>query len=228
MAIVNRHIATNDPYVGLGPNVLNVPMLWAGYPAAAASNNVASKTQRTQGSSMAPGTQIDYPRNVVVYITPSVSSAGVTGGGVTVFGRDAYGSYRSETFNSLAATSSVGQSGSVNFAKVDTVSMLLSIHSDTSSAASAYAVYVGGGNKLGLPVALYSTNAVLQIHQGTTEQLVYSGSAHSSASSNNQWTVVTGDYWVGGVKLSNAHNSGSLLHIRYMANGRLAGANYVP
>ena len=222
MAIVNRHIETHSPYMGLGPGVLHVPMYWYGYPKAAASNNVATKTQHTTGSSIAAGTALDYPRNVVVYITPSASSAGVTGGGVTIYGRDLYGSTRSETFNSLAATSSVGQTGSVNFAVIDTISMKLSFLPATASAASDFGVFVGAGLKLGLPVSIRETNAVFEVVQGTAHQWQYTG----ATSSNNEWTVVTGDYWNGGIKLSSALNSGSLHAIGYMGCGRIGKGEY--
>lgn len=211
MAIVNRHIAQHPPHYGLSPFVVNIPQVWVGHPGIASSNNVATKTQQTGGSSIAAGTAIDYPRNVVVYITPSASSAGVSGGGVTIYGKDAYGSTRSETFNSLAASSSVGQSGSVNFAKIDTISMKLTFHVSTSSAASDYAVVVGRGNKLGLPVSLRSSDAVFDVHLGTLGYSTYSG----ATSSDNQYTVVTGDYWNNGVQISNGYSSASLAQIAY-------------
>lgn len=215
MARANRgERAANNAY-GIPPNVLNLPVSWVGFPKASAHSAVVTKTQQTAGSSVAPGTDVDYPRNLVVIITPTASSAGVTGGGVTVYGRDIYGSTRSETFNSLAASSSVGQTGSLNFAKVDTISMQLSFLAATSSAASDFAVNVGVGQKLGLPVHLRSSDAIFAVHLGTLQKSSYSG----ATSTNNQWSVSTGDYLVNGLRLSDVYASGSALHIGYFALG---------
>lgn len=215
MAVIDRHIQTVDGYYGLSPHVLNVPAQFVGFVKASASGAIVTKTQQTAGSSVAAGTQPDYARNLNVVITPTASSAGVTGGGVTVWGRDIFGSTRSETFNSLAASAAAGQSGSVNFLSIQTVSMKLSFLSATSSAASAFAVVVGVGQQVGLPVQMRSTNGVFAVHLGTAAQRTSSG----ASSSNNQWTVIPGDYWNGGIKLSNALNSGSLLQIGYYNMG---------
>ena len=217
MAIIDRHIQTVDGYYGLSPSVLNVPGFFAGFVKASASAAVVTKTQQTAGSSVAAGTQPDYARNLNVVITPTASSAGVTGGGVTVYGKDVFGSTRSETFNSLAASAAAGQSGSVNFLSIDTVSMKLSFLAATSSAASAFAVVVGVGPQVGLPVQMRDTSGVFAVHLGTAAQRTSSG----ASSSNNLYTVTPGDYWNGGVKLSNALNSGSLLQIGYMNAGAL-------
>jgi hypothetical protein len=215
--IVNGHIATQDPYNGLGPHVLNVPAQWVGYPKVSASGGVVTKTQRTQGSSVAAGTQPDFARNLNVVITPTQSSGGVTGGGITVYGKDVFGSTRSETFGSLAMTSAVGLSGSINFAHIDTVSMLLSFHSDTSSAASDVAVVVGVGPKLGLPVSLASSDAVFGVRLGATGAPLstYSG----ATSTNNQWSVTTGAYFCNGVAVSGGFSSASLAVINYNVMG---------
>jgi hypothetical protein len=218
MAIVDRHIETNAAG-GLAPYVLNVPAQWVGFPKASASNAVVTKTQQTAGSSVAAGTQPDYARNLVVCITPSASSAGVTGGGVSIYGKDVFGSTRSETFNSLAASSAAGQTGSVNFASIDTISMQLQFLTATSSAASAFAVVVGVGQKLGLPISIRETDAIYGIHQGTARRSWWSDSANSSA---NEWTAVKGDYWNGGVIMSAVYASGSLHQIHYLNRGMSA------
>jgi hypothetical protein len=212
--IHNARIGTYSPHNGLSPNVLNVPAFWHGYPGIASSDNVATKTQRTQGSSIAAGTAIDYPRNLQVVITPTQSSAGISAGGkITVFGRDVYGSTISESFGTSAASNASGVSGAINFAKVDTISMLLSFHSDTSSAASAYAVLVGRGNKIGLPVSIRSTDAVFFVALGTSVKSTYSG----ATSSDNAWTVSTGDYFRNGVCA--VASSASHLQIGYLNLG---------
>lgn len=220
MGTINRHIRTDGPHHGLGPYVLNVPGFFHGYPKASASGAVVTKTQQTAGSSVAAGTQPDYARNLNVVITPTASSAAVTGGGVSVYGKDIFGITRSETFNSLAISASAGQSGSVNFAQIDTVSMSLSFLAASSTAASDFAVVVGVGQKLGLPFQIRSTNAVYQVHIGTDQQNTFGG----ASSTDNQWTLVTGPYWNGGIQLSSAYNSASLLQIGYINLGRSAPA----
>lgn len=222
MAIVNRHILTADPHNGLSPNVLCVPAQYQIYAGIASSNNVIDKTQQTAGSSVTAQTLMDYPRNLQVVITPTVSSAGLTAGGVTVYGRDAYGVTRSEVFGTGAASTAAGSSGSVNFAHVDTVSMKLSIHSDTSSAASAYAVQIGRGNRIGMPVSLRSSNAIFDVALYTSKKLTYAG----ATSSDNAYTVVTGDYWRNGVIVA-AVSSASLLNVGYLNLGFRALASPV-
>jgi hypothetical protein len=218
MGVINRHVDTKGPNWGLGPHVLNNNGYWGGFPKASASNNVFSGTQQTAGSRAAPGTQIDYPRNLNVVIGPTASSAAVTGGGISVFGVDAFGSTRSETFGSLAASSSVGLTGSVNFARVDTVSALLSFLAGSSTNASSFTVFVGVGQKLGIPVFFRSTNAVVSAYLGTARQATSSG----TASTANQYTAHTGPYWNGGVRLSSAYNSASFCAFEYMNLGFLA------
>lgn len=215
--IVNHHIGTNDPHNGLSPNVLNVPLQYQGYPRVAHTSGIASKTQRTQGSSIAAGTQIDYPRNVQVVMAPTNSSGGYTGGGVTIYGRDFMDVTRSEAFGTGIKSHASGLTGSINFAKIDTISMLLSFHSDTSSAASDFSVYVGQGGKIGLPVRINSTNAVYAVNLYTLQYSTYS----SDTSSNNQWTVHTGDYWYNGVSIA-AVSTASVLEIGYLALGHRA------
>lgn len=225
MAIANRNILTNDPHNGLSPGVLNVPAFYNVYAGLASSDNVATKTQRTQGSSVAAGTQIDYPRNLQVIITPTDSSAGISaGGGVTVWGRDAFGYTRSESYaGTKAASNASGVSGTVNFASIATISMLLSFHSDTSSAASAYALVMGRGNKIGLPVDLVSSDAVFKVALYTSQKLTSS----SDDSTNNAYTVCTGEYWKNGVVVA-AVSSASLLQVGYLNLGFRAPYSPVP
>lgn len=220
MGVINRHVRTDGPHNGLAPHVLNLPSQVVLYPKASATNNVYTKTQQTAGSSDAAGTQVDYPRNLNVVITPTASSDGVTGGGVSIYGRDIYGKTISETFNSLAISGAAGQSGSVNFARIDTISQQLVFLTATSSAASAFAVVVGVGQKLGLPIEIRSTNAAYQVHLGTAQQLTYAG----AASTDNAYTCVTGQYTVGGIQLSSAYSTNSLLQVCYNNLGRTANA----
>ncbi len=228
--IVNRMIATQPDYNGLSPNVLNVPGQWVGFPKASASNavyttaNHFTATNNANNVSVAAGTQPDYARNVVVKFVPNTASAGLySAGTLVIHGRDIYDSSRSESFAITAmGTASAPDKGSVNFAKIDSISVSgLRFHTASSSAASAVSFLVGVGQKIGLPIPLASTNAVFALVQGTVQQLQYGGTA-STASSNNQWTVVTGDYYVGGISQSNVHNSASLLQIGYKNLGWMA------
>lgn len=228
--IVNRHIATIDPYNGLSPDVLNVPAQWVGFPKASASNavyttaNHFTATNNSIGVSMAPGTQPDYARNVVAKFVPNTASAGLYSAGTLVFhGRDVMGSSRSESFAITAMGSvSAPNAGSINFAKIDSISVTgLRFHTASSSARSDVSLIVGVGQKLGMPISFASTNAIFAVVQGTVQQLQYDGTA-STASSNNQWTAVTGDYHIGGLSLSAAHNSASMLQVGYKNLGRQA------
>jgi hypothetical protein len=215
MSVHDRHIRTNPPYNGLSPTVLNLPHQWVGQPKLAATNAVVTKTQQIAGSSVAAGTQPDYARNLNVVITPTASSDGVTGGGVTIYGKDHFGVTRSETWNSLAASSASGVYGAVNFQQVDTVSMKLVFLAATSSAASDFAVVVGVGPKIGLPVELRSSNGVIDVRRGTVRLLSSSG----ANSTNNQYTAVTGDYWQGGVQVSAGWSSALQAEVGYYAMG---------
>lgn len=219
--IVNRHVATAEPHNGLSPGVLNVPCQYVVNAMVAHTSGVASKTQQTAGSSIVAGTQIDTPRNVMVVMAPTQSSGGITGGGVTVYGRDMYDVARSETFGTGIKSHATGLTGSINFAKVDTISMKLSFHSDTSTAASAFSVYIGLGSKLGLPVSIRSSNAVFAVRHYTSQMITFS---HSDSTTNNQWTVSTGDYWNNGLFVSGGVSSASLLQVGYVNLGFRPGA----
>jgi hypothetical protein len=131
-----------------------------------------------------------------------------------VWGQDAYGVARTETFGTSAASNATGVSGSVNFASIAGVSMLLSFHSDTSSAASAYGVLVGRGNKIGLPVYLRSSNAIVDVGLYTSKMLSSSG----ANSTNNAFTVSTGPYWNNGIMVA-AVSSASLFQVGYLNLG---------
>lgn len=230
MGVINRHIDTKGPNWGLGPHVHNINGYWGGFPKASASNVVFTGTQQTAGSTNAAGTQIDYPRNLNVVIGPTASSAAVTAGGVTVFGVDAFGSTRSEFFAATGArSSSVGLTGSINFARVDTISQSLSFLAGSSTNASSFTVFVGVGQKLGLPVFIRSNGGssnlagsfgpmVVSAYLGTSRMSTQGG----SGSTNNQFTLSTGPYWNGGFIASNAYNSGSFLALEYMQLGFLA------
>jgi hypothetical protein len=227
--IVNRHVGTQSPHNGLGPNVLNVPAQWDGFPKASASNvvwttaNYLTSAVNSMGYSAAPTTQPDYARNICVKLVPNSGSAGLySAGSVIIYGRDVFGSSRSEAF---AVTGAIGSAsaptyGSVNFANVDTVSFRgVVFHTASSSARSDVSFYVGVGQKVGLPVPLVSADAVYQVVQGTSRMSTYTA---SGSTSGNQFTAVTGDYYVNGVSLSAVHNSASNLRVEYKNLGWMA------
>jgi hypothetical protein len=224
MGVINRHIDTRSPFDGLAPHVLNVPGFWAGFPKASASNVVYTASQQTAGSSAGPGTAVDYARALFYAIGPTASSSIWTAGGFTVFGVDLFGSTRSETVGTNIGTATNGVQGTINFARVDTISAKLSFLAGSSTAASNVSISVGVGQKIGLPIHIRSTNAIYQVHQGTLIQSTFSG----ATSTNNQFTVVTGDYYLGGLSMSNAQNSASLLQINYNNLGRSSPRPTVP
>lgn len=218
--IVNRHVGTQSPYNGLGPHVLNVPAQWIGYPKAAAQGAIKTGTKASAGGSFAPGTGIDVARNLNVLLSPTASSDGITGGGVTIYGRDLYDSTRSESYAATDLISgSAGVDGTINFAKVDTISLALEFFSssDTDYTASAtdFTVSVGVGPKVGLPVSLASSNAVYAVRKGvddaTTPLSTYSG----ATSTNNEWSVTTGAYHLNGFNVTNGFDSRSMVIVDY-------------
>lgn len=228
MAIGNRHILTRSPENGLRPDVLNVPGNVHMYPIASASNavyttaNHFTSTVNNMNYTMAAGTQPDVPRNVVVNFKPNTGSAGLySAGTLKIWGKDVFGSTRSESFaiTGAAGASSAPTAGAVNFQVIDSISVQgLKFHTASSSARSDVSFYVGLGQKLGLPIPLASTNAVYAVYFGTKRMSTYSG----ATSTNNQWTVVTGDYSRGGVSISTTLGSGTDVRIEYKNLGWMA------
>lgn len=222
--IVNRHIATQEPYNGLSPSVLNIPAQWVGYPKAAALGALKTFSSNSGGGSSAPGTQIDYPRNVNVLVSPTASASGVTGGGVTIYGRDQYNSTRSEYFAGTDVISASGGSeGTINFARVDTISLHLLFYSssdtDYTASASDFTVSVGVGSKIGLPISLASSDAVFAVRIGADDATAPLSTYSGATSSNNQWSITTGDYHVNGINVTNGFDSRSMVIIDYKMLG---------
>lgn len=222
MAIVGRHVETHGPF-GLPPNVLNVPHNQVGlYKASASSGVFSTAAYLTSGvnndnRSVAPGTQVDYARNLCVLLSPNTASAGFySGGSVIVYGRDVLGSTRSEAW-ALTALNTVTAPihGSINFASIASLSFKsVKFHTASSSARSDVSVYVGVGSKIGLPINLKSSDAIYRVHIGSLQLLTSSG----ASSSNNQYTVSTGDYFYNGVICSNL-NVASVAQIGYLDLG---------
>jgi hypothetical protein len=226
--IVNRHIGTSEPHNGLSPWVLNTPQQYEVLPKASVSNavyttaNHFTSTVNSMAYSMAAGTQPDYPRNVVVNLKPNTGSVSLySAGTIYVYGRDVFGSTRSESFAATGAAGSASDAvkGSVNFLRIDTISVNgLKFAAASSSARSDVSFYVGLGNKIGLPVPLISANGVYQVYLGTSVMDTSSG----TKSTLNQYTAITGDYYVGGVSISTTLGSGTELRVEYKNLGYLA------
>jgi hypothetical protein len=228
MAIVNRMIETANPHGGLGPKAHNIPALWVGFPAASASNNVYTTANHftntlTAGTNytMAPGTNIDYARNVVALFSPNTASTALYSAGTLIlYGKDYYNNEVSESkaVSDIVSANTVWR-GSVNFQRLDTIMVSsLQFGSSASSARSAVSLYVGQGQKLGLPVSIQaSAGAVQAVNFGTAQHTTVTATASTS---NNQFTVVTGAHSIGGISMSTALASGTLLQIHYKMNGR--------
>jgi len=198
---------------------------------------VQTTTWGNRSMSFATATAQDYPRAVVVALGGTASSASITGGALYVYGADVFGSTRSTSYAATALRSTgVVAALSVNFAVINTLSAEFAIvthtkagtttsasdgASTTNSAGSAalqYTISVGQGQKLGvIPQSIRSSNAAVPLAWvGTAVQSTWSQTASTS---NNQYTVVTGDYYLGGISFSSAYSSNSLLQIYYRLNG---------
>lgn len=228
--IVARHIGTQQPYNGLPPRVLNVPAQYVAQPAVSASAGVYTTanylTASQVNATVAPGTQMNEARNVVVLLSPNTGSASLySAGSIVVYGKDYWGSTRSEAFAVTALNAvSAALAGSVNFASLDSISFAsVRLHSGSSSAGSAVSAYVGYGQKVGLPSDIVSTNAVHAVHIGSACFLTSSG----ASSSANQYTISTGPYWNNGVIVNGNLNAASVMRVGYAAIGqRLAVGSY--
>jgi hypothetical protein len=230
MAIVDREIATNPPYQGLGPPVLNLLDVFV--VSAKVSSNAAVFTSQTMAStinvSTAAGTQPDYARNLAYQLSltnGTASSAMISGGTVAVYGLNIAGQTVSESkaFTALA-TASVPVTGSVAFMSINSISLInFSLATASSTASNSVSFSVGVGNMLGLPQPVRSSTAVPYVFIGTSIQTTVSA---TSATSNNLFTVVTGlnltsggRYGFGGVNISNALASNTPVQIYYFRNG---------
>lgn len=210
MAIVDRHI---DPG-GLSPAVLNVLDKWvvsAKASAAAGVKTYASAfSAATLNSTVAPGTQIDYARNLLYQISVvggTDSTAIISGGTCVVIGTDIRGSSISE---SVALTQMVSGTvpveGSAMFASVATISWSnVSLHTGSSSNSSCVSASVGVGNIIGLPQSVKYTNAVPMAWIGTARQ-------------DGSFTVKTGDFISAGVSFSNAVATNTPVQINFFRN----------
>lgn len=207
------------------------------------------------GTAAAGVTQPDYARNLVYSLSASANSASLTGGSISVFGIDGFG--KNDLFESIALTSlrSSGTfySGSANFRFItravvnasfpSTFGYTSSQISDTdttalttsgNTAAPAFTLRVGVGQKLGLPINLLrsggvgtNSGGVLNVKFNSADQTTTASYSTTSLTPTSTvtltsiaplFTAVTGDYRVNGVYLS-AWAAASLLEIDYKANG---------
>lgn len=226
MSFNGRHVLTSPPYNGLPPNVLNLPSEIVLSAKASVSNgvwttqNYLTSAVNTMSYSVAPATQIDYARNVAVRISPNTASSGTAAGAglyaagsIAFYGRDVFGSTRSEAFALTSLNQVTGTVlGSINFASLDSIYFTnVQFHTASSSARSDVSIYVGVGPKLGLPVLIRSSDAVYKAHIGTLQQLTSSG----ASSSNNQYAITTGEYHVNGISFTSAHATNTPVQIGY-------------
>jgi hypothetical protein len=225
MAIQDRHVDQTNPTVageqsgGLHPSVLNVMNAAAlGFYKASAIAGVFTKQtlSSTMNASSAVGTDVDFPRNAAyqfVLTNGTASSAMISGGTFLLLGTDIRGSATTETINmAQLASSSLPQQGTVIWGSVGTVSFSnFSLHTSASTASNSVSFSVGVGNVVGMPQAVRSTNAVVNLFWGTSKMLTQSG----ASSTNNQYTVVTGPFGAAGISISTTLTTASLLNAYY-------------
>lgn len=189
------------PIIGSQLNLVVTQIL--GQHKVSASNAVYTKDSLYSASSVnstaAPGTAVDFPRNVVVRLTPSTGSSGLySGGSIVIVGSDIAGAAASEAFAVTALnTISQGIAGSVCFASIGTISHSnVTVHTASSSASNALSLHIGVGNIVALPNSASGTGAVAYAWIGTAAQ-------------PGSFTVQTGAVPVAGVSFSNALSAGS-------------------
>jgi hypothetical protein len=210
LAVSSQHLALSAVTSGaisdgaVQPYHLNVVVAQhLGQPAASATDAVYSQdsawSASSINSSVAVGTQLDFPRNLQYLLTPNTGSAGLySGGTIVVVGSDVLGNSISE---SVAVTDLNSGSdpivGTVVFAKASTVSFSnVTIHTDSSSASNDMSVHVGDGNILGLGNSVLGTDAVPFAWIGTARQ-------------DGSFTVQTGGVGTAGIAFENALNAAS-------------------
>lgn len=228
MAIQDKHIDQTNPTVagessgGLHPSVLNA--MWVsplGFHKASAIAAVLTKQTfvSTVNATSAVGTDVDFPRNLAyqfVLTNGTASSAMISGGTIYALGTDIRGSATSESILAAQlASSSIPQQGSIMWGSVGTISFSnVSLHTSASSASNSVSFSVGVGNVVGMPQAIRSSNAVVNLFWGTSKMLTQSG----ASSTNNQYTMVTGAFGVAGISISTTLATASLVNAYYFAS----------
>jgi hypothetical protein len=166
------------------------------------SNSGLLSATSIASTTFAAGSQPVFCRNLVYQLSISGDATGmVSAGSLTVKGWDMQSRTLSESvaLTRVAAASTDLIQGSACFQSISgsgfTVSgYLLATASSTRS--RSISLYVGAGNKLGLPNSVQSTGAVKQVWLG-------------SANQTGSFTVGTGDVGIAGISLSNALSAGS-------------------
>lgn len=155
--------------------------------------------------SAAPGTNVDFPRNVLYQLSVSGGSAvsASFGGSAIISGSDLRGSSLTEA---IALSSIVGQGtdgvvGSKAFGSIGTIHISgYSLGSAYSSRSASISFYFGVGNRLGLPQYVERTNAVQNAWLAAAIQ-------------NGSFTVVTGDVGDAAIAMGNAVGTASQILI---------------
>lgn len=229
MAIFNRAVSAGvqQGQYGLRPEVINwnAPLVLGSYKVSNSNNVYTTQTVFTAASvnsTLAPATNIDFPRNLVYQLSltnGTASSAMISGGTFVVLGRLDNGSTASESvaFTRLAAAS-VGIQGTTCFARVDTLSYSnVSLATASSSASNSVSFYIGVGNKVGIPWSVKQTNPspFPWAWIGTSIQLTTS---HTDSTSSNAYTVITGPIGSAGLSMSNALATNTPVLVRAILN----------
>jgi hypothetical protein len=211
MAIVPRHI---DPE-GLKAENLDVclPVFVGPIKASAIAAVYTKQSFASAGTSgsFAPGTNVDFARNLIyqISVTGGTASNPFSAGTLIVRGSDIRGSAISETVNIPALGSSSGISqGIVKFASLASDGLSFSgvaQYTSLTSNSNSVSFSVGVGNVVGLPNPVGSVNPIKYAYEGT------------SAFTN--FTAVSGPVGTAGVSVTPTLGSGSNLMFIVQLNG---------
>jgi len=229
MAIYNRAVSAGvqGQQYGLRPEVINwnAPLVLGSYKVSNSNNVYTTQTVFTAASvnsTVAPGTNIDFPRNLVyqLSLTNGTASSGIISGGTFVaLGRLDNQSTASESVAmTRLAAASVPIQGTVVWGQVDTFSYRsVSLKTASSSVSNSISLYIGVGNKVGLPWAVKQTNPnpIPWAWIGTSIQLTTS---HTDSTSSNAYTVITGQIGVAGISMSNGLATNTPVQVRAILN----------
>ena len=194
---------------GLGPAAHNVMLpFYLGYPAVSHSSTIYSSNSglfsatSIASTTFAAGSQPVFARNLVYQLSISGDdTAMVSAGSLTVKGWDMQSRTLSESvaLTRVAAATTDMIQGSACFQSISSSGFTVSgylLATASSTRSRSISLYVGAGNKLGLPNSVQSTGAVKQVWLG-------------SANQTGSFTVASGDVGVAGISLSNALSAGS-------------------
>lgn len=200
---------------GISPRKLNVlAPVFVGYPKASGTALVftTAGVGTPSTATYAPGTNVDYARNLLYQMSVSGGSAvsASFGGSLYAIGSD----IKSKTIAESVALSNIvsagtdGIVGTKCFASIASTGLSLSAYSlasGYSSRSASISFYVGIGNIIGMPQSVRSSNFAARVQLGTDNQV-------------GSFTVKTGDIPTAGISLSNAVGTGSLLIVSAFLN----------